>query len=158
MEEQVREELQDPAIIKSALKQKRVAVVGMSSKELRASYFVGFYLKRNGYEVVPVNPRESEILGMTCYPSLQDIPDPIDVVDVFREPAAVPQIAEEAVSVGAKYLWLQFGVISPEGVSIAAEGGVKSIVDRCIKIEHARYFGRMHWLGFNTEQIRATRD
>ena len=108
--------------------------------------------------MVPVNPRESEILGMTCYPSLQDIPDPIDVVDVFREPAAVPQIAEEAVAVGAKYLWLQFGVISPEGVSIAAKGGVKNIVDRCIKIEHARYFGRMHWLGFNTEQIRATRD
>ena len=158
MEEKVLGEWQDPVVIRSALDQKRVAVVGMSSKELRASYFVGFYLKRNGYDVVPVNPRESEILGMTCYPSLQDIPHPIEVVDVFREPAAVPQIAEEAVAIGAQYLWLQFGVISPDGVSIAAEGGVKSIVDRCIKIEHARYLGRMHWLGFNTEQIKATRD
>ena len=151
-------EWQDPVVIRSALDQKRVVVVGMSSKELRASYFVGFYLKRNGYDVVPVNPRESEILGMPCYPSLQDIPHPIEVVDVFREPAAVPQIAEEAVAIGAQYLWLQFGVISPDGVSIATEGGVKSIVDRCIKIEHARYLGRMHWLGFNTEQIKATRD
>ena len=158
MEEKVLGEWQDPVVIRSALDQKRVAVVGMSSKELRASYFVGFYLKRNGYDVVPVNPRESEILGMTCYPSLQDIPHPIEVVDVFREPAAVPQIAEEAVAIGAQYLWLQFGVISPDGVSIATEGGVKSIVDRCIKIEHARYLGRMHWLGFNTEQIKATRD
>jgi len=158
MKEKVLDEWQDPVLIRSALSEKRVAVVGMSSKELRASYFVGFYLKRNGYDVVPVNPRESEILGMTCYPSLQDIPDPIDVVDVFREPAAVPKIAEESLAIGAKYLWLQFGVISHEGVSIATEGGVKSIVDRCIKIEHARYLGRMHWLGFNTEQIRATRD
>ena len=158
MEEKVLGEWQDPVVIRSALDQKRVVVVGMSSKELRASYFVGFYLKRNGYDVVPVNPRESEILGMTCYPSLQDIPHPIEVVDVFREPAAVPQIAEEAVAIGAQYLWLQFGVISPDGVSIATEGGVKSIVDRCIKIEHARYLGRMHWLGFNTEQIKATRD
>ena len=157
-EEKVLDEWQDPVLIRSALDEKRVAVVGMSSKELRASYFVGFYLKRNGYEVVPVNPRETEILGMTCYPSLEDIPDPVDVVDVFREPAAVPQIAEESVAIGAKYMWLQFGVISSEGVSIAASGGVKSIVDRCIKIEHARYLGRMHWLGFNTEQIKATRD
>ena len=157
-EEKVLDEWQDPVLIRSALDEKRVAVVGMSSKELRASYFVGFYLKRNGYDVVPVNPRETEILGMTCYPSLEDIPDPVDVVDVFREPAAVPQIAEESVAIGAKYMWLQFGVISAEGVSIAAAGGVKSIVDRCIKIEHARYLGRMHWLGFNTEQIKATRD
>ena len=157
-EEKVLDEWQDPVLIRSALDEKRVAVVGMSSKELRASYFVGFYLKRNGYDVVPVNPRETEILGMTCYPRLEDIPDPVDVVDVFREPAAVPQIAEESVAIGAKYMWLQFGVISSEGVSIAAAGGVKSIVDRCIKIEHARYLGRMHWLGFNTEQIKATRD
>ena len=157
-EEKVLDEWQDPVLIRSALDEKRVAVVGMSSKELRASYFVGFYLKRNGYDVVPVNPRETEILGMTCYPSLEHIPDPVDVVDVFREPAAVPEIAEESVAIGAKYMWLQFGVISSEGVSIAAAGGVKSIVDRCIKIEHARYLGRMHWLGFNTEQIKATRD
>jgi len=152
------EKWQDPTVIKSALKSKIIAVVGMSSKELRASYFVGYYLKRKGYEVIPVNPRESEILGMKCYPSLAAIPHSIDVVNIFREPSAVPPIATESVSIGAKYLWLQFGVISPEGVSIATEGGMKCVVDRCIKIEHARYHGRMHWLGFNTKQIKATRD
>ena len=87
-----------------------------------------------------------------------EIPGSVDVVDVFRDPGAVPEIAEEAVAIGAEFLWLQFGVISAEGVSIATNGGMQSIVDRCIKIEHARYLGRMHWLGFNTQQIKATRD
>ena len=158
MQEFSLEDWQDPGVIRAALARKRIAIVGMSSKELRASYFVGFYLLRNGYDVVPVNPRETEILGLTCYPSLTEIPEPVDIVDVFREPAAVPDIAEEAVAIGADFLWLQFGVISADGVSIAAAGGMHSIVDRCIKIEHARYLGRMHWLGFNTQQIKSTRD
>ena len=149
---------QDPGVIRSALARKRVAIVGMSSKELRASYFVGFYLLRNGYDVVPVNPRETEVLGLTCYPSLTDVPGPIDVVDVFREPGAVPGIAEEAVALGADFLWLQFGVISPEGVSIATKGGMQSIVDLCFKIEHARYLGHIRRCGFNTQQIKAARD
>jgi len=130
---------QDPNVIKLALKEKRIAVVGMSSRERRASYLVGDYLKQKGYEVIPVNPRETEILGLKCYPSLLDIPDPVDVVNVFRVSAAVPQIAEESVKIGAEYLWLQLGVISNEGVSIANERGMKCIVDRCIKIEHTRY-------------------
>ena len=158
MQELNLEDWQDPSAIRTALARKRIAVVGMSSKELRASYFVGFYLFRNGYDVVPVNPRETEILGFTCYPNLLEIPGSVDVVDVFRDPGAVPEIAEEAVAIGAEFLWLQFGVISAEGVSIATNGGMQSIVDRCIKIEHARYLGRMHWLGFNTQQIKATRD
>ena len=148
---------QDPQVIQAALHTKRVAVVGMSSNELRASNFVGYYMHRNGYEVIPVNPREDEIYGLKSYPTLQDIPDKVDVVDVFRDPSAVPAIAEEAVAIGAPYLWLQFGVISPEGVAIAEAGGMQCIVDRCIKIEHARYMGRMHWLGFNTERISAQR-
>ena len=148
---------QQPEIIQAALSQRRVAVVGLSANHLRASYFVGFYLQRHGYEMIPVNPRETEILGQTCYPSLADIPQPPDVVNVFRDPAAVPDIAEQAVAVGAKYLWLQFGVISQAGADIAESGGVKVIMDRCIKVEHARYRGRMHWLGFNTEQISAQR-
>ncbi len=149
---------QQPDQIREALNCKRIAVVGMSSNELRASHFVGYYLMRNGYEVVPVNPRESEILGLTCYPSVADVPGDVDMVDVFRDPSAVPDIAQEAVAKKAKYLWLQFGVISPEGVAIAEEGGVECIVDRCIKIEHARYRGRMHWLGFNSGQISAHRE
>jgi len=148
---------QDPESIQRALQKKNIAVVGMSSNELRASNFVGYYLKRNGYQVTPVNPREEEIYGLKCYPSLKDIPHKIDVVDVFRDPGAVPAIAEEAVAISAGYLWLQFGVISPQGVEIAEAGNVECIVDRCIKIEHARYLGRMHWLGFNSEQISARR-
>ena len=130
---------------------------GCPPNELRPSHFVGFYLQRHGYRVIPVNPRETEILGQRSYPSLADIPEHIDVVDVFRQPDAVPAIAEEAVAVGAGALWLQFGVISPEGAEIARRGGLGVVMDRCLKVEHARYLGRMHWLGFNTEQITARR-
>jgi hypothetical protein len=151
------EQYQDPAVIKAALRERRIAVVGLSNNHLRASNFVGYYLQRHGYQMVPVNPRETDVLGQHSYASLSEIPEPIGVVDVFRDPSAVPDIAREAVSVGAKYLWLQFGVISPEGVAIAVEGGMQVIMDRCIKIEHARYMGRMHWLGFNTQQITAQR-
>ena len=139
MEEAILTQWQDPIVIKSVLSKKRIAVVGMSAKESRASYSIGLYLKQKGYDVIPVNPRETEILGMTCYPSLLDISESIDVVNVFRESSAVPKIAEESVKIGAEYLWLQLGVISAEGVSIAAQGGIKCIVDRCIKIEHAKY-------------------
>ena len=151
------EKRQDAQVIQQSLRQKSIAVVGMSSNELRASNFVGYYMLRNGYQVTPVNPRESEIFGLTCYPSLRDIPHKIDLVDVFRDPAAVPEIAEDAVSIGAKFLWLQFGVISPSGVEIAESGSLQCVVDLCLKIEHARYLGRMHWLGFNTGQIGARR-
>lgn len=135
-----------------------VAVVGLSANELRASHFVGFYLKNHGYRIVPVNPREKTILGETSYASLKDIPFAVDVVNVFRAPAAVPGIATEAVEIGAKCLWLQFGVISPEGIAIAEEGGLDLIVDRCIKVEHARHMGRMHWLGFNTGRVTSRRE
>ncbi|NAS22413.1 CoA-binding protein [Herbidospora sp. NEAU-GS84] len=149
---------QEPQDIQRVVNTARtVAVVGLSGNELRASNFVGFYLKRHGFKVFPVNPREKEILGETCYPSLSDIPEPVDVVNVFRAPDAVPGIAREAVEIGAKALWLQFGVISEEGARIAAEGGLTVIMDRCMKIEHARYLGRMHWLGFNTGRITSVR-
>lgn len=149
---------QDPAVIQRLLHTGRtVAVVGLSANVLRPSNFVGFYLQRHGYRIVPVNPRESEILGETSYPSLSAIPFPVDIVDVFRAPSAVPGIAEEAVAVGAKALWLQFGVISPEGAEIAQRGGLHVIMDRCMKVEHARFMGRMHWLGFNTGTITARR-
>jgi uncharacterized protein len=136
---------------------KTIAVVGLSKNELRASYFVGYYLKRHGYRVIPVNPRETEILGETSYPSLLEVPVPVDIVDVFRTPDALPAIARDAVSIGAGALWCQFGVINAEGARIAEEGGVTVIMDRCLKVEHARYVGRMHWLGFNTERITSVR-
>jgi predicted CoA-binding protein len=148
---------QNPETIQRALLAKRVAVVGMSGNELRASNFVGFYMQRHGYDVVPVNPRETEIYGLKCYPDLADVPGGVEVVDVFRDPAAVPEIASQAVAIGARFLWLQFGVISEEGIEIARSGGLEVIVDRCIKIEHARYRGRMHWLGFNSGSVSARR-
>jgi predicted CoA-binding protein len=148
----------NPRTILDVLRTARtVAVVGLSPNELRPSNFVGFYLQRHGYRIVPVNPRETEILGQRSYASLAEIPDHVDVVDVFRAPDAVPPIAEEAVAVGARALWLQFGVISHEGAEIATRGGLDVIMDRCMKIEHARYLGRMHWLGFNTGRITARR-
>jgi hypothetical protein len=149
---------QDPVAIQRVLHTARtVAIVGLSSNELRPSNFVGYYLKRHGYQVIPVNPREAEILGEKSYPSLLDVPVPVDVVDVFRAPAALPAIARDAVSIGASALWCQFGVINDEGNQIAADAGLTVIVDRCMKIEHARYVGRMHWLGFNTQRITSVR-
>jgi uncharacterized protein len=147
-------EYQDARVIQSILHQARtIAIVGLSPSPLRASYFVGYYLARHGYRIVPVNPKEDEILGATSYPSLGAIPFPVDVVDVFRTPPAVPQVAKEAVEIGAKALWLQFDVISPEGASIASQGGLQVIMDRCLKVEHARHLGHMNWYGLNTGVI-----
>lgn len=149
---------QDPAVIRDVLQSARtIAIVGLSSNPLRPSNFVGFYMQRHGYRVVPVNPRETAALGETVYPSLSAIPFPVDVVDVFRAPQFVPEIAEEAVKIGATSLWLQFGVISATGAHIAEQGGLKVIMDRCMKVEHARHMGRMHWLGFNTGAVSAQR-
>ena len=149
---------QDPLTIQRLLyNAKTIAIVGLSNNELRASYFVGYYLRRHGYHVIPVNPREPEILGEKSFKSLLDVPVPIDIVNVFRAPDALPAIAEEAVKIRAGSLWCQFGVINEEGARIADAGGVPVIMDRCIKVEHARYVGRMHWLGFNTQRITSVR-
>lgn len=141
-------------ILRSA---KTIAIVGLSSNALRASHFVGFYLQRHGYKIIPVNPRETEVLGERSYPSLLDVPVPVDLVDVFRASDAVPGIAREAVQIGAKAIWLQYNVISEEGIRMAEEGGLHVVVDRCVKVEHARHLGRMHWVGFNTGIVTARR-
>ena len=152
------ERYQDPATIQRVLNNARtVAIVGLSKKELRASYFVGFYLRRHGYTVIPVNPREQKILGETSYASLTEVPSQVDIVNVFRAPDALPAIARDAVAIGAGNLWCQFGVVNEEGAGIAEDGGVSVVMDRCIKVEHARYVGRMHWLGFNTLRITSVR-
>ena len=149
---------QDPETIRRVLGYAHtVAIVGLSSNVLRASNFVAYYLKLHGARVIPVNPREREVYGQPAYPSLRDVPEPVDVVDVFRQPSAVPEIAREAVEVGAKALWLQFGVVSHEGAAIASESGLDVVMDRCLKIEHARYLGQMHWLGLNTGRITSRR-
>ena len=153
---------QDTEAIQRVLNTARtIAVVGLSKNELRASHFVGYYLQRHGYRMIPVNPRETEILGQPCYPSLQAARDatgePVDVVNVFRAPDALPAIVEETIVVGASALWCQFGVINVDAARTATDAGVTVIMDRCIKVEHARYIGRMHWLGFNTSRITARR-
>jgi uncharacterized protein len=149
---------QDPAVVQRVMFGARtIAIVGLSGNELRASHFVGYYLKRHGYRIIPVNPRETEILGERSFATLGDVPIPIDIVNVFRAPDALPEIARAAVAVRAGALWCQFGVINAEGARIAEAGGVTVIMDRCLKVEHARFAGRMHWLGFNTHRITSVR-
>jgi predicted CoA-binding protein len=149
---------QDPLTIQRVLNNaKTIAIVGLSRNELRASYFVGYYLQRHGYRVIPVNPREREILGEKSFSSLLEVPVHVDIVNVFRAPEALPAIAGEAVKIGAGNLWCQFSVVNEEGARIAEAGGVSVVMDRCIKVEHARYVGRMHWLGFNTQRITSVR-
>jgi len=149
---------QDAMVIREILHTARtIAIVGLSSNVLRPSNFVGFYLQRHGYRIVPVNPNEREAVGEKAFASLSDIPFKVDVVDVFRASQFVPAIAEEAVRIGAGALWLQFGVISADGARIAEQAGLKVVMDRCMKVEHARHMGRMHWLGFNTGMVGSQR-
>jgi len=149
---------QDPLTIQRVLLGARtIAVVGLSGNAMRASHFVAFYLQRHGYRVIPVNPRESQVLGERCYASLHEVPERVDIVNVFRAPSALPEIAAQAVAIGAGCLWTQFGVINEDGARIAEQAGLAVIMDRCLKVEHARYVGRMHWLGFNTERITSVR-
>ena len=136
---------------------RRIAMVGLSSNPFRPSHFAAIYLLSEGYDVVPVNPREQEILGRKCYPSLAAIPGPVEVVDIFREPAAVPPIVDEAIGVGAKVIWMQLGVIHEEAAEKARAAGLEVVMDRCMKIEHGRYFGEMHWFGLNTGIVTARR-
>ncbi|MFO1467434.1 MAG: CoA-binding protein [Steroidobacteraceae bacterium] len=152
------EPYQQPELIQRVLFNARtIAIVGLSGNTLRASHFVGFYLQRHGYRIIPVNPREPAILGERSYASLREVTERIDIVNVFRAPDALPDIARDAVAIGARALWCQFNVINEPGTRIAEQAGLSVIIDRCIKVEHARYAGRMHWLGFNTQRITSVR-
>ena len=136
---------------------KTIAVVGLSAEWHRPSYFAAKYLQQHGCRIVPVNPRYEEILGERCFPTLEAIPFPVDMVDVFRKPADVPPIAKSAVAIGAKCLWQQLGVKNLEADALARAAGLDSVMDRCVKIEHARLFGGLHWVGVNTRVISARR-
>lgn len=152
------ERFADPRTIRKIFGYARtIAVVGLSPNRRRPSFFVGGYLRYRGFRVVPVNPTADEILGEKSYPTLRDLPFQVDVVDVFRAPDAVPAIADDAVAIGARALWLQFGVIAPEAAAGAAAAGLDVVMDRCMKIEHGRYFGEMHWFGLNTGIVTARR-
>ncbi|HSM22013.1 MAG TPA: CoA-binding protein [Rubrivivax sp.] len=117
---------------------KTIAVVGLSPEWHRPSHFVAKYMQEQGYRIIPVNPNHESILGERCYARLEDIPEPVDMVDVFRRPEDVPPIAASAVAIGAKCLWQQLGVASAEADAIARAGGLESVMDRCVKVEHAR--------------------
>jgi predicted CoA-binding protein len=115
-----------------------IAVVGLSPKPNRPSYRVASYLKEQGYRIIPVNPKATEILGEVCYPDLSSIPEPVDVVDIFRRPEEVPRIVEETIKIGAKAVWMQEGVINEEAAARAKQAGLKVVMDRCMYKEHTR--------------------
>ena len=134
-----------------------IAVVGLSPEWHRPSHFVAQYLQVRGYRVIPVNPRCTEILGERCYPDLLEIPESVDMVDVFRRTDDVLPIARQAIEIKARCLWQQIGVQNLEADRLARDAGLESVMNRCVKIEHARLFGGLHWAGVNTRVISATR-
>ncbi len=153
-----REKYQNPDTIRRILATaKTVAIVGLSGNPQRPSSFVASYLKHEGYQIIPVNPNETEILGEKCYPSLLQLPEAPDVVEVFRRADQCPEIARDAVQIGAKALWLQLRVVSLEAALIAEAAGMDVVMDRCLKIEHGRFNGSLHWVGMNTELISSRR-
>ena len=138
---------------------KTIAMVGLSADPMRPSHFAAIYMLAEGYDVIPVNPRYAgqTILGQPVYASLSDIPRPVEIVDVFRAAPHVPPIAEEAIRIGAKVLWLQLGIVNDEAARRAREAGLAVVQDRCVKIEHARFFGGLNLVGMNTGVVTARR-
>ena len=138
---------------------RRIAVVGLSAEWHRPSYFASKYMQQHGYTIFPVNPRYAggEVLGRPCVASLTDLTEPVDMVDVFRRSEDVLPIAQQAIAIGAKCLWQQIGVVNEEADALVRAAGLDSVMDRCVKIEHARLFGGLHWAGVNTRVISAKR-
>jgi predicted CoA-binding protein len=138
---------------------KTIAMVGLSSDVYRPSAFAAIYMLAEGFDIIPVNPRSAgkEILGQKVYASLSDIPRPVDIVDVFRRAEEAPALAEEAVKIGAKVFWLQLGIENDEAARIARAGGLEVVMNRCVKIEHARFFGGLNLVGMNTGVITSRR-
>ncbi|MEW6691166.1 MAG: CoA-binding protein [Pseudomonadota bacterium] len=146
--------------LRRILKQSRVlAVVGLSANWYRPSYFAAKYMLEHGYRIIPVNPqyRDKEILGQKCYASLRDIPEKVDLVDVFRKTADVMPVCEDAIAIGARVLWQQLGVRNEAAAERARAAGLEAVMDRCVKIEHGRLFGGLNWVGVNTRVISAKR-
>jgi uncharacterized protein len=138
-------------------KARTVAVVGLSANWYRPSYFAAKYMQEHGYRVIPVNPAYDSVLGEKCYKSLRDIPEPVDIVDCFRKSAEIPALAEDAIAIGARVLWMQLGVENEEARRRAETAGLEVVENRCVKIEHARLFGGLGWAGVDTGVISAKR-
>jgi predicted CoA-binding protein len=138
---------------------KTIAVVGLSANWYRPSYFAAKYMQEHGYKIIPVNPAYvgQEVLGERCYSSLEDIPESVDMVDCFRKSEDIEPIASQAVTIGAKIIWLQLGVKNESASEIASAAGMTYVENRCVKIEHGRLFGGLNWVGVNTKVISAKR-
>ena len=150
--------MDDSEKIRRILRRYRViAVVGLSAQWHRPSYFAAKYLQEHGYRVIPVNPTYDSILGEKCYKRLSDIPDKVEVVDCFRKSSEIGAIADEAIAIGAKVLWMQLGVENAEAREKAEAAGLEVVENRCMKIEHGRFFGGLGWAGVNTKVISAKR-
>lgn len=134
-----------------------VALVGVSANPIRSSNFVASYLVRTPFRTYPVNPVYDEVLGQKSYPSLLDLPEVPDIVDVFRRPEAIPEVVDQAIEVGAKVVWLQLGLRHDEAARKAIDAGLQVVQDRCLKIEHARFSGKLHLAGFNTGVVSSRR-
>ncbi len=134
-----------------------IAVVGLSANWYRPSFFAAKYMLEHGYTIVPVNPAYQEVLGQKCYASLRDIPTKVDIVDCFRKTEEIPPIAADAIAIGARVLWQQLGVTNQAAARQAEAAGLDSVMNRCVKIEHARLFGGLNWAGVNTKVISAKR-
>ena len=150
--------MDDIATLRRILGENRIiAVVGLSADWYRPSYFAAKYMMEHGYRVIPVNPKYREILGERCYASLRDIGQKVEIVDIFRKPQDVMPIAEDAIAIGARVLWQQLGVRNEAAAARARAAGMDAVMDRCVKIEHARLFGGLNWVGVNTRVISAKR-
>jgi predicted CoA-binding protein len=136
---------------------KTIAVVGLSANWWRPSFFAAKYMQEHGYRMIPVNPQYPQVLGQKCYASLKEIPEKVDIVDCFRRSEDIGPIADEAIAIGAKVLWMQLGVINHEAADKARKAGLDVVMDRCVKIEHARLFGGLNWAGVNTKVISSKR-
>ncbi len=149
---------QNPADIQRILNEcKTIAIVGMSTDNQKASYFVASYMRSAGYRIIPVNPRADRILGQTCYPDLKSIPEPVDLVDIFRPSYECLDIVKEAIALKAKAVWLQLKIINEEAAERARKADLLVAMDCCVKMEHGRYCGGLHEAGMNTEIISARR-
>jgi predicted CoA-binding protein len=146
-----------PGLRRILAQTRTIAVVGLSAHWYRPSNFAAKYMQDKGYRVIPVNPSYTEVLGQRCYPNLTAIGEPVDLVDCFRKPQDIVPIAREAVAVGAHVLWMQLGIRNQEAADIALAAGLDVVMDRCVKIEHARILGGLNWAGVNTGVISAKR-
>ncbi|MEO8346286.1 MAG: CoA-binding protein [Betaproteobacteria bacterium] len=146
-----------PGLRRILAQTRTIAVVGLSANWYRPSYFAAKYMQDHGYRILPVNPSYPEVLGERCYPSVAALPGPVDMVDCFRKPGEIVSIAHEAVAKGAKVLWMQLGIRNEEAAQIASDAGLDVVIDRCVKIEHARLLGGLHWAGINTGVISSRR-